>query len=239
MRTRPISSVIFFMIAGALALNLFGGPAGSGTITGKVTYSGAPQKARPIDMSKEPVCAKAHTTPVVSQTVVTGPGNSLANVVVYISGGEQGSSAPANAAKLDQKGCLYDPHVVAVQIGQELKINNSDQASHNVNANSKVNPAFNRAQTVGAPPIEVKYEKAEFIPLKCNIHPWMSAWVAVLNTSHSAVSGADGSFTITGLAPGKYVLLAWHEQAGTQTQEVTVGVGETKNVSFTFKLLPY
>jgi plastocyanin len=239
MKTRPFPALIFFLIAGALAVNLFGGPAGSGTITGKVTYSGTPPKARPIDMSKEPVCAKEHTTPVKSQTVVTGPANSLANVVVYVSAGDQGSSAPAKEAKLDQKGCVYDPHVVVMQVGQELKISNDDQAAHNIQANSKVNPAFNKAQTAGSPPIEIKYEKAEFIPLKCNIHPWMSAWVAVVNTSHSAVSGEDGSFTITGLAPGKYTVSAWHEQAGTQTQEVTIGAGETKNISFVFKLLPY
>ncbi len=239
MKTKSISTLIFFLIGGALAMNLFGKPTGPATITGKVTYSGTPPKARPIDMSKEPVCAKAHTTSATSQNVVTGPGNSLANVVVYISGGEQGSPAPAKEAKLDQKGCVYDPHVIAVQIGQELEISNSDPASHNVQASSKANPAFNRGQTAGAPPIEVKFDKAEFVPLKCNIHPWMSAWVAVLSTSHSAISREDGSFTITGLTPGKYTVSAWHEQAGTQSQEVTIEAGETKNVSFTFKLLPY
>jgi len=239
MQKRTISALLFFVIAGALAVNLFGGPAGTGTITGKVTYTGTPAKARPIDMSKEPVCAKAHATPAMSQTVVTGPGNSLANVVVYVSAGDQGSSAPAKAAKLDQKGCLYIPHVLAVQVGQEVEVTNSDQAAHNIQANSKTNPAFNKAQSPGAPPVDVKYDKAEFIPLKCNIHPWMNAWVAVLNTSHSAVSGEDGSFTIAGLAPGKYTLTAWQEHAGTETQEVTVGAGETKNVNFVFKMLPY
>lgn len=196
-------------------MSLSGAQAGSGSITGKVTYTGTPAKAKPIDMSKEPVCAKAHATPAMSQTVVTGSENSLANVVVYISAGEQGSLAPAGEAKLDQKGCIYAPHVVAVQVGQNLEIRKSDQASHSVQAKSKVNPAFNKGQTVDAAPIEVKYEKAEFIP----IHPWMNAWVAVLNTSYSAISGEDRAFAITGLAPGKYTLSAWHEQAGTRAKK--------------------
>lgn len=239
MKTRPIPALIIFLIAGGLAMTLAGTPAGTGTVTGKVTYSGTPPKPKPIDMSKEPVCAKAHATPVMSQTVVTGSGNSLANVVVYISAGEQSAPAPVQEAKLDQVGCVYTPHVVVVQVGQKLEISNSDQVSHNIQANSKTNPAFNKSQTAGAPPIELKYDKPEFISLKCNIHPWMSAWVAVVNTSHSAVTDQDGSFSITGLAPGKYTLSAWHEQAGTQSQEVTVGAGETKNVSFVFKVMPY
>lgn len=239
MKTRPIPALIIFLMAGGLAMTLGGTPAGTGTITGKVTYTGTPPKAKPIDMSKEPVCAKTHATPVMSQTFVTGPGNSLADAVVYISAGEQSASAPAKLAKLDQAGCMYIPHVVVVQVGQKLEISNSDQASHNIQTSSKTNPTFNKSQTAGSPPVEVKFEKPEFIHLKCNIHPWMSAWVAVLNTPHSAISGPDGSFTIPGLAPGKYTLSAWQEHAGTQSQEVTVGAGETKAVNFVFQVVPY
>ncbi|HTZ73304.1 MAG TPA: carboxypeptidase regulatory-like domain-containing protein [Candidatus Aquilonibacter sp.] len=239
MKSRWILAIVFFLIFGCLAMTLASPPADTGTITGKVTYTGTPPKPRPIDMSKEPACSMAHSTPAMSQVVATGPGNSLANVVVYVSAGDQGSTAPSKAVKLDQKGCEYVPHVVVLQVGQVLEISNNDPASHNIQASSKINPSFNKGQPAGSAPVEVKYDKPEFIHVKCNIHPWMSAWLAVVNTSHSAVTDQDGAFRITGLPPGKYTLSAWQEQAGLQTQEVTVGAGETKNVNFVLRVTPY
>src|SRR5499425_1871443 len=104
----------------------------AGTISGKVTYTGTPAKMKTIDMSKEPTCAKQHTTPVTTETVVTGPNNALENVVIYISAGAPDeSSAPAQAVTFTQKGCQYLPHVLAMHTGQELKVVNDDQTSHN------------------------------------------------------------------------------------------------------------
>jgi plastocyanin len=213
-------------------------PAGGGSISGKVTYTGTPPKMKPIDMSKEPSCAKQHTTPVMTENVATGPESALQYVVVYISAGDTTGAAPGEAARYDQKGCQYLPHVLPMQTGQSLQIYNDDQTSHNIHPLAKVNPEWNKSQPAGSPPIDTKYEKPEFIPVKCNIHPWMHGYFAVLSTSHYSVTGEDGSFSLKGLPAGKYTVTAWQEQYGSQTQDVTVGAGDTK-INFTFKALPY
>jgi len=214
-------------------------PVAAGTISGKITFTGTPPKMRPIDMAKEPSCASQHPTPVTTENVVTGPANSLEHVVVYVSAGDQGSAAPSGAVKYEQKGCQYIPHVAVMQTHQQLEVYNLDQTSHNIHPMAKVNSEWNKSQPKGAPPIQTTFEKPEFIPVKCNVHPWMHGWFVVLPTSHYAVSGADGSFSLNGLPAGKYTLTAWHEQFGTQTQEVTVGANENKTVDFVFKAKPY
>jgi plastocyanin len=239
-----MKSKLLLLLAG-LALAGRAGGAGSparpatGAISGKVTYTGTPPKMKPIDMAKEPSCAKQHATPVMTENVATGPENALQYVVVYISAGDAAGAAPAETVRYDQKGCQYLPHVLPMQAGQVLQIYNDDQTSHNIHPLAKVNPEWNKSQPTGSAPINTKYDKPEFIPVKCNIHPWMHGYFAVLSTSHYVVTGQDGSFSLKGLPAGKYTVSAWQEQYGTQTQEVTVGTGETKAVNFTFKALPY
>ena len=213
---------------------------GGGTVSGKVTYTGTPAKAKPIDMAKEPSCAKEHATPQMTESAVTGPGNSLEYVVVYISAGAPAeSSAPSTAVTFDQKGCHYAPHVLAFEVNQELKVTNSDQTSHNIHPLAKVNREWNKSQPPGTPPLSEKYDKPEFISVKCNIHPWMHGYFAVLSTSHYAVSDNNGDFKLPNLPPGKYTLTAWHESYGTQTQEVAITGSETKSVNFVFTAKPY
>jgi hypothetical protein len=225
-------------IALAVLVNL-AGPATSGTIAGKVTYTGTPPKMKPIDMAKEPYCQKLHNPPEMAQNVVTGPGNSLEYVVVYISSGEQPAPPPTNPIRYDQKGCMYMPHVLPLEAGQPLQIVSDDPLAHNIHPMPKVNPEWNKSQPPGAPPIDTKWDKPEFITVKCNIHPWMHGYFAVLKTSHYAVTDNNGSFSLKGLPPGKYTVTAWHEQYGTQSQEVTVSGSETKTISFVFKATPY
>lgn len=214
------------------------GPAG-GSVTGKVTYEGTPAKMKPIDMSKEPSCAKMYTTPVMGETVVTGSGNSLENVVVYVSAGANDDAAPSTAAVFTQKGCRYIPHVLAFQVNQELKIVNEDQTSHNIHPLPKLNREWNKSQPPGTPPISEKYDKAEFIPVKCNVHPWMHGNFAVMKNSHYAITADGGSFTLSNLPPGKYTITAWHESYGDMSQDVTISGSESKTVNFVFKAKPY
>jgi hypothetical protein len=215
------------------------GPSG-GSISGKVTYEGTPARQKPIDMSKEPGCAAQHPTPITTETVVVGPGNALVNVVVYVSSGAPDeSSPPAQAVTIVQKGCQYLPHVVPMVVNQELKVVNDDANSHNIHPLAKINNEWNKSQPPGTPPFIEKFAKPEFIPVKCNIHPWMHSSFAVLKNSHYAVSGGDGGFSLPNLPPGKYTITAWHESYGDQTQDVTISGNEAKTINFVFKAKPY
>ncbi len=235
MQTKRVVMAGLALLAASAAA--YAGPNG-GTVSGKVTYEGTSVKMKPIDMSREPSCAKMYATPQLAETVVTGAGNSLENVVVYVSAGAPDDAAPSNAAIFTQKGCRYIPHLLAFQVNQELKITNEDQTVHNVHPQSKRNREWNKSQPPGAPPIRESYEQAEFIPVKCNVHPWMHGTFAVLKNSHFAVTGNGGAFSLPNLPPGKYTITAWHESYGEQSQEVTINGSETKTINFVFKPNP-
>jgi len=233
-------------VAGLVLLSVGGAAAGpslrappAGTISGKVTYTGTPPKMRPIDMSKEPACVTQHPTPVMTQDVVTGVANSVRYVVVYISAGDQGAPAATDTVRYDQKGCLYIPHVAVMQVHQPLEIFNDDPHSHNIHPLARVNPEWNKSQPKGAPPIRAAWDQPEFIPVKCNVHPWMHGYFAVLATPHFAVTDSSGNFSLAGLPPGTYTVTAWHERFGSQSEEVTVGGSETKTANFVLTARPY
>jgi plastocyanin len=194
-------------------------------------------------MSKEPSCAAQHADkPITTETVVIGPNSGLANVVVYISEGLSSAAASEVASQplaIDQKGCQYLPHVVAIDVNQHMKVVNDDQTSHNIHPLPKNNHEWNKSQPPGTAPISDKYDKEEFIPVKCNVHPWMHGYFAVLKTSHVDVSKEDGEFKLPNLPPGKYTITAWHESYGTQTADVTITGNETKDVNFSFKAKAY
>ena len=209
---------------------------GSASITGHVKLTGtAPARAK-IKMDADPFCVQQHTSPVLSEDAIVGGQGELANVFVYVKDGVQGSyPAPTTPVVLTQKGCWYTPHVFGIQSGQPLEVVNEDATMHNVNAKPKANTPFNLAQ-----PKPMKSTKAFSKPevpvsFKCNVHPWMTAYAGVVAHPFFAVSGADGSFTISGLPAGTYTVEAWQEKFGAQSQSVTVADGESKAVEFTFK----
>lgn len=210
-----------------------------GSVSGKVTYEGTPAKPKVIDMAKEPSCAKQHATPPTTESVVTGPNNSLENVVIYISAGVPDDSAPSQPARFTQRGCQYVPHLLAFQVNQTLEIVNDDQTSHNIHPLPRINREWNKSQPAGSPPASEKYDKPEFILVKCNIHPWMRGYFAVLKNSHYAVTAGDGEFKLPNLPPGKYTVSAWHESYGEQSQEVSISGSETQTVNFAFKAKDY
>lgn len=207
---------------------------GSGSISGSVTYSnGDPDVA--ISMDADPVCASLHDGEVHTEMVVADAGK-LANVFVYVKEGVSGSyAAPGDAKLMEQKGCVYNPHVSGIMVGQKLVIRNSDPTLHNVHALPTKNQEFNQGQPFQDMELERTFDQTEvMIRFKCDVHPWMSSYMAVLDHPFYAVSGADGSFAIEGLAAGEYVLEAWHEELGTQTQSVTVADGEAATAAFSF-----
>jgi plastocyanin len=212
---------------------------GGGAIIGSVTYTGTPAKAEPINMSKEPDCVKLHAKPLMTEKVVTGPGNTLENVVVYIAAGASDNSAvPTTPVNFDQQGCHYTTYVLAFRAGQDVKISNSDPFSHNIHPMARINREWNRIQPPGTPPFSYSYENEEFIPVKCNIHSWMQAYFVVFKTSHFAVTGEDGRFSLPDLSPGKYTVTAWDELYGTKSPKITIGGSQTLTVNFVFQAKP-
>ncbi|MGH9703376.1 MAG: carboxypeptidase regulatory-like domain-containing protein, partial [Candidatus Acidiferrales bacterium] len=192
-----------------------------GEVTGSVKLEGAPPTFKPINMSAEAYCAKAHSSPVMPEEVVTGSGGSLENVIVYVKEGlgDRTFDVPKQAVELNQKGCMYQPHVVALMAGQELQVKNDDQTTHNIHPMPKDNREWNKSQPPGSSPIEDSFARPEVaIPVKCNVHPWMKAYIGVLSSPYFQITGKDGSFSIANVPPGTYTVTAWHELYGTQDQ---------------------
>jgi hypothetical protein len=235
-----LSAVVLFC-CGALILGQKVNAAGEGKITGTVKLDGAAPHMKGIDMSKDPYCVKAHANdPAHLEQMVVGQNGGLQNVVLYISEGLSGSALtqPSTAVPIfDQKNCLYTPHVLAMDVGQTFNVTTSDQTAHNIHPNPNPmtgNIPWNQSQPPGAPPIQKSWKATEFIEVKCNIHPWMHGWFAVVKGPY-ATTDSNGSYTINNVPPGSYTVTAWQEAAGTQTQKVTVAVGASATADFTFK----
>jgi plastocyanin len=208
------------------------------SVTGTVTFKGAVPNLAPLAMNADPACAKMHPKPVPNEMLTLGSGNTMGNIVVWVSKGlPAGKTFPASKtpAVLDQKGCQYVPHVLGIQVGQPYRILNSDGIMHNVNALPKVNRGFNKPMPANMKETTGTFDREEnFFQIKCDVHPWMSAYVGVFGHPFFSVTGRDGKFTISGLPAGTYVLSAWHEKLGTQTASVTVGAKDAKTQDFTF-----
>ena len=211
----------------------------AGSVMGTVKLDGTPPKMKLINMSAEAACAKDHASaPAMTQDVVPGDDGTLQNAVVYLMGdfSKYKFDEPTMPVTIDQKGCMYSPHVLALRTGQTLDVVNSDPVTHNIHPVPKDNREWNQSQPPGATPIMQSFAREEVaIPVKCNVHPWMKAYIAVLNNPYFQVTGKDGSFDLRDVPPGNYVLIVWQEHYGTQQQMVTIGPKESKNVTFTFK----
>jgi len=210
----------------------------AGSISGTVTLDGKAPVLKPINMSAEPYCQKAHSSPVVPPEVVVGEKDHLANVVVYVKDalGDYVFTTPADPVLLNQQGCMYDPHIIALMAGQTLEVKNSDQTTHNIHPMPKDNRDWNKSQAPGSAPIDDSFARAELaIPVKCNVHPWMKSYIFVFKHPYFAVTTKDGKFDLKGLPPGTYTIEAWQEKYGPVDQTVTIGPKESKDVNFTFK----
>ena len=213
--------------------------ANGGTITGKVAFEGTAPKMAKLDMSATPFCERAHAgKPGMSEEVVVNPNSTLKNVFVWVKSGlpDKTWQVPTTAVMLDQNGCQYKPHVIAVMAGQNIDIKTSDQTNHNIHPMPKVNQEWNESQPPGSEDKMKSFPREEImIPVKCNVHPWMRSYINVVSHPFFAVTGDDGTYTIKGLPPGTYTIQIVHEKYGTQDQQVTVGTKESKTADFTVK----
>ncbi len=213
-------------------------PATAGNITGVVKFSGEKPKQQKIAMNADAQCKASHTTDVMSDDVVVNPNNTLQYVYVYVKSGlgTMKFPAPTTPVVFEQKGCMYSPHVVAVQVGQPFEIRNDDGVLHNVNVRPVNNPGFNIGQPIKGMSTTKTFTTPEvMIPVKCDVHPWMHGWIGVQDNPFASVTDETGAFSLKNLPPGDYEIVAWHEKYGTATQKVTVGAKETKTIEFTFK----
>jgi len=213
-------------------------PATAGTIMGKIAFTGEKPRQVQIRMDAVPACAQAHSSPVYVQDAVVNDNGTLSNVFVYVKEGlgDARYAASSPEVELDQSGCMYTPHVVGMTLGQKIRFKNTDPTNHNVHPLPMSNREWNQSQPPGSEDIVQEFARPEvMIPVKCNVHPWMIAYVGVLPHPFFSVTGSDGSFEIKGLPPGDYVIEAWHEKFGTFRQNVTVGASETKQVDFSIQ----
>jgi hypothetical protein len=236
-----VLSAVVLLCCSALLLNQNVNAAGEGKISGTVKFDGTAPHMRGIDMSKDPYCAKIHASdPAHLENVVVGQGGGLEHVVLYISQGLTGgalTAVPSEEPVFDQKGCMYMPHVLAMDVNQKFKVTTSDQTTHNIHPNPNPmtgNIPWNQSQPPGASPVEKSWKATEMIPVQCNIHPWMHGWFAVVKGPY-ATSDASGAYTIENVPPGSYTVTAWQEELGTQTQKVTVAAGAAGSANFSFK----
>jgi len=210
----------------------------AGTLKGHVKYDGKPPKKKKLRMDADPVCGSAHSGPVYNENFKMAADGSMEEALIYLKGVSYSKGAPSESAILDQKGCIYEPHVFGMMAGQQLLIKNSDATLHNIHSMPKVNKEFNFAM-----PKVVKEKKSTFIKsepnpfyIKCDVHPWMKTWVLVSDHPYFAVTDKEGNFSISGIPPGTYEVICWQEKFKKMplTASVKIGDGETvKNFTFT------
>jgi plastocyanin len=232
-----IMKIFFFFLLGAM---LAVGPAATAAdLTGTVVFKGVPPSEKEITpILDDPNCSPGYTKAPLTRFYVVGAKGELADVVVSLKGAA-GPAAGAGAPPvvIDQKGCLYLPTIVAVQTGQKIVVKNSDACVHNVHSKPTAagNPESNDVQMPGGADLTYTFANPEpFLKFQCDVHPWMFAWVTVLDSPYFCVSGTNGSFVIKNVPPGKYTVQAAHRKLGVQTQEIEVGATGA-SAQFTFE----
>lgn len=210
---------------------------GSGEIAGKVYFKGEAPRLRRIMMDKDPVCASLHPEGVLPEDGRVNTNGTLPNAFVYISKGAENFSGAAatEPVTLTQNECEYEPHVLGIMVGQALRVASNDPTTHNIHITPKAGHDFDVTQQPGSPPVSEKFSKPQImVPVHCNIHNWMEAYIGVVTNPYYGVTGNDGAFQIKGVPAGSHTLSIWTATFGTQEREVTVRAGETASVDFTF-----
>ena len=213
-------------------------PAEAGSVHGFVRYTGHRTPPRLVDLSADPACAALHTRRSFEDSLLVTPKGLVANAFVYIDKGLEGKTfaAPSAPVIMDQRGCWFRPHVLGIQTGQVLQVINSDPVTHNIHPVAAINREWNHSQGPGDPPLSRRFARREImVPVKCNIHGWMHAFLGILEHPYFSVTPDDGSFSIPDLPPGTYTLSIWHEKLGRQSQQITVTAHHITEVELLFK----
>ncbi len=204
---------------------------GEGKVEGVVKFPGTPPERRFLDNSN---CHTQMPKAIQERTIVVGADQGLADVVLWLADAPASNGASRPRVMLDQIDCEYVPHVVAVQVGQTLRVTTSDEVFHNTHYNSFENGSLNFGLPNRGDFRDLQFRNPEFLRVRCDVHPWMSAQVAVLPNPFFAVSNEDGKFTIEGVPPGEYTLVARHDMLGERRTKITVGASAGEAVLMEF-----
>jgi len=211
-------------------------PAANSEVKGKIGFEGTAPTPAKIQMSADPYCASHSTMPTAEDVVVSDGG--LENVIVYVKSGLPAGASyptPTEAVEIDQHDCHYVPHVFTMQVNQPLKIKNSDATLHNIHAWAEKNKPYNAGQARQDMVNTTTFDMAEMpLPIRCDVHKWMNAFVGVFDHPFHTVSKGGGSYDLK-LPAGKYEIAAWHEKYGEQVQMVEVTDGGKMDLNFSFK----
>ncbi len=225
----PAKTVAYFYVDAATA----------GTISGTVVFRGVRPSRQVISMEAEEGCQQAHAgMPVYDDSILTGAKGGLANTFVYIQAGLENKKfePPRESVLIDQHGCMFLPRVIGIRAGQPLELKNSDSVSHNIHPMPANNREWNQQQSPGTPDVEHRFARPEvMIPVKCNVHAWMHAWIGVVDHPYYAVTGPDGAFALPNVPPGDYTVAVWHEKLGEQKQPVHLDASGKTAISFTYR----
>ena len=208
-----------------------------GKLRGQVRLEGKRPMMKSVSMDAEEACAKMHAAPVMDGTAVISETGGVKNVFVYVKRGLEGKSyaPPTETVVIEQKGCQFGPRVLGVRKMQTIAVKNLDPVTHNIHPMPKNNRDWNQSQAPGAEDLKRRFGFPEvMIPVKCNVHAWMRAYVAVMEHPFFAVTDAAGGFQIPDLPPGEYEIAAWHEQFGDLTRRVRVEPGAAVEVPLSF-----
>jgi plastocyanin len=225
----PVKAVDYFHVDAATA----------GTISGTIVFRGARLPRQVISMDAEEGCQQAHAgKPVYEDSILTGTKGGLANAFVYIQAGLENKKfePPKESVLIDQHGCMFQPRVIGIEAGQPLELKNSDSVSHNIHPMPANNREWNEQQSAGTPDVAHRFARPEvMIPVKCNVHAWMHAWIGVVDNPYFAVTGPDGTFALPDVPPGDYTIAIWHEKLGEQKQQVHLDASGKTAISFTYR----
>lgn len=206
----------------------------AGTVSGTVRLAGPQPALKRIDMTADSACLKMHPVPILDEQVVEGANGALKNAIVFISDGlgNQSFDPPSQPVVLEQKGCTYNPRIVAVRAKEPIELVNDDPTTHNIHPMPQFNREWNMSQPPGSSPIEQTFAREEIIPVKCNVHPWMKGYIAVFKHPYFAVTNKNGSFELKNVPPGEYTIQVWQEKYGISTKKVSVSANQNRTVEF-------
>lgn len=228
------------LVMSIFALCALAVPAFAASVSGTIVFEGKAPRMRALAIEADPHCVEIHKgkEPPNYDFLVLGEGQTMGNVLVQVVSElpQKEYPLPAAPAEFTQKGCVYSPHVFVVRLGQKLRILNPDAINHNVHAKPNVNREFNRSMNQMRLEMSHTFREAESVfQINCDVHPWMTAYCAILDHPFYAVTAPDGKFLLEGLEPGEYEIEAWHERLGAQRAKISVGEDETTTLNFTFK----